>query len=122
MRIDEAIHYLERIKQEYDCSYEEDALNMAIAALSRSENPNKWIPVSERLPEKNMECLVAVGDFNLTQMAMYSDLMGIKNHRIFYQGDFGYDNFEDITQYVNAWMPLPEPYKSSPTVAESEES
>ena len=69
-----------------------------------------WIPVSERLPEKNMECLVAVGDFNITQTAMYSNLMGIKNHRIFYQGDFGNDNFEDITEYVKAWMPLPKPY------------
>lgn len=33
MTIDEAIHYLERIKQEYDCSYDEDALNMAMASL-----------------------------------------------------------------------------------------
>ena len=76
----------------------------------------EWIPVSERLTKKNMECLVAVGEFNITQMAMYSDLMGIINHRIFYQGDYGNDNFENITQYVNAWMPLPKPYK-----AESEE-
>ncbi len=42
---------------------------------------------------------------------MYSDLMGIIDHRIFYQGDAGYDNFEDITEYVSAWMPLPEPYR-----------
>ncbi|MBO5971323.1 MAG: hypothetical protein J6S14_22850 [Clostridia bacterium] len=35
MRVDEAIHYLERIKQEYDCSYEEDALDMAIQALEQ---------------------------------------------------------------------------------------
>ena len=71
---------------------------------------SEWIPVSERLPEKNMACLVAVGKFNLTQIAMYSDLMGTIDHRIFYQGDYGYDSFEDITEYVKAWMPLPEPY------------
>lgn len=70
-----------------------------------------WIPVSERLPEKNMACLVAVGKFNLTQIAMYSDLMGTIDHKIFYQGDYGHDDFEDITQYVTAWMPLPQPYK-----------
>lgn len=75
------------------------------------ESKTRWIPVSERLPEKNMEYLVAVGKLNFTQIAMYSDLMGTIDHRIFYQGDYGKENFEDITQYVNAWMPLPEPYK-----------
>lgn len=37
MSREEAIHYLERIKQEYDCSYEEDALDMAIKALEREQ-------------------------------------------------------------------------------------
>jgi hypothetical protein len=71
----------------------------------------KWIPVSERLPEKSMRCLVTVGRFNFTEIATYSDLMGIINHKIFYQGEVGHDSFVDITQYVKAWMPLPEPYK-----------
>ena len=77
------------------------------------EQEPRWIPVSEseKLPKRNMACLVAVGKFNLTQMAMYSDLMGTIDHRIFYQGDYGDENFKDITQYVKAWMPLPEPYK-----------
>lgn len=87
-----------------------------INKLPSVENKGEWIPVSERLPEKNMRCLVAVGFFNLTQIAIYSDLMGITDHRIFYQGEVGYDSFLDITEYVKAWQPLPEPYK-----AESEE-
>lgn len=73
----------------------------------------EWIPVSERLPEKNMACLVTVGELNLVQIAMYSDLMKTINHRVFYQGNFGEDDFRAITQYVKAWMPLPEPYKES---------
>ena len=85
------------------------SMEMAIEAL---EQEPKWIPVSERLPEKNMVCLVAVGEFNLTQMAMYSDLMGTIDHKIFYQGDYGKENFANITQYVKAWMPLPKPYKA----------
>lgn len=89
--------------------------------VSSSENLNKWIPVSKRLPEKNMACLVAVGKLNFTEMAMYSNLMGTIDHRIFYQGDVGHDNFEDITEYVKAWMPLPESYKASPTGEEVEE-
>lgn len=72
----------------------------------------EWIPCSERLPEKNMACLVSVGKLNFRQIAMYSDLMGIKDHKIFYQGTVGYADFEDITEKVNAWMPLPKPYKT----------
>jgi hypothetical protein len=37
MTREEAMNYLERIKQEYDCSYEEDALDMAIKAISSAE-------------------------------------------------------------------------------------
>lgn len=80
-----------------------------------AENKGEWIPVSERLPEKNTRCLVAVGLFNLTQIATYSNLMGTIDHRIFYQGDYGRENFEDITEYVKAWQPLPEPYKENDT-------
>lgn len=80
-------------------------------AYECGKHANKWIPVSEKLPEKNIACLVSVGKLYLTQIAIYSDLMGTIDHRIFYQGDVGYDNFKDITQYVTAWMPLPKPYK-----------
>lgn len=71
----------------------------------------EWIPVSERLPDKSMPCLVAVGKFNLTQIAVYSDLMATIDHKIFYQGDYGKNNFQNITEYVNAWMPLPKSYR-----------
>lgn len=76
-----------------------------------AELEERWIPCSERLPEENMACLVSVGKLNFRQLAMYSDLMGIKDHKIFYQGNVGYADFEDITEKVNAWMPLPKPYK-----------
>ena len=79
---------------------------------SSTEQKPKWIPVSERLPEKNMSCLVSAGKLLLTQIAIYSDLMGTIDHKIFYQGDYGHENFVDITEYVKAWMPLPEPYKA----------
>lgn len=71
----------------------------------------EWVSVSEKLPDKNMRCLVSVGKFNFTEIAMYSDLMGTINHKIFWQGDYGKNNFQNITEYVNAWQPLPEPYQ-----------
>jgi hypothetical protein len=72
----------------------------------------KWIPVSERLPEKSMRCLVVVGRFNFIEIATYSDLMGIIDHKIFYQGVVGHDDFVNITSFVKAWMPLPKSYKA----------
>jgi len=85
--------------------------NEYLIELHGKRPQGEWTPVSERLPDKNMPCLVSVGKFNLTQIAVYSDLMKTIDHKIFYQGDYGKNNFQNITEYVNAWMPLPEPYK-----------
>jgi hypothetical protein len=109
---EEILEYFKNINIEYNDCTRFDTLKRMLDELEQEQRTGHWIPVSERLPEKSMACLVAVGKFNLTQMAMYSDLMGIADHRIFYQGDVGYDNFEDITQYVKAWMPLPKAYKA----------
>jgi len=79
--------------------------------LNELRPQGEWVPADERLPDKNMPCLVSVGKFNFIQIAMYSDLMETIDHKIFYQGDYGKNNFQNITEYVNAWQPLPEPYK-----------
>ena len=129
MTLDEAIKHAEEVAEEKEsegkllcqsegasigcltCAKEHRQLAEWFKELKQLREQTRWIPVSERLPERNMECLVAVGKFNFTQMAVYSDLMKTLNHRIFYQGDYGKENFEDITQYVNAWIPSPKSYK-----------
>jgi hypothetical protein len=140
MTREQAIHYLERIKQEYDCSYEEDALEMAIQALeqepcedavsrkaliSHIENQSrewgedydaqqilgdiedmpsvkpqelKWIPVSERLPEKGKQVLCC----NKSGSVFTSAITYINSNGMVAFGQ----HYEVI-----AWMPLPEPYK-----------
>ena len=63
--------------------------------LSSSENPNKWIPVSERLPEKYTYTLWCASSGYVR-----SD---------YFNGEF----WEDAKKYcyeVVAWMPLPESY------------
>lgn len=70
----------------------EEALDMAIETLSRSETPNGWIPCSERLPSKNGEYLV-------------TGRQGAVNKRKYEDGHW-YGNWA-----VLAWMPLPEPWK-----------
>lgn len=81
-----------------------------------------WIPVSERLPEKDEYGKVLVtyipsgGTLWTTVIiAYYSDLMGIAKPS-FHIGEVGKENFQNITKQVIAWIPLPEPYR-----AESEE-
>lgn len=82
-------------------------------ALSES-----WIPCSERLPEANGRYFVTRGLnacgslWNRTYIANYSDLMGLKSERIWWQGNVGKTDFEHIDDVI-AWMPLPEPYGGS---------
>ena len=108
-----------------------EAVDMAIKALSSSENPNKWIPLTKRpmtdeereyyrewsdingamifdcpLPEDGQEVLVSYGGYVMVDT--------------FCKDDGCYFEGVDIDD-VQAWMPLPEPYKASPTGAERSE-
>ena len=82
---------------------EKDCVRLAINALSRSGNPNKWIPVSERLPEMGVRVLCAC------QADLY-DVLKLTPEGWFYDTRHTY-----MFGFVRAWMPLPDPYKASPT-------
>lgn len=94
----------------------EDEAAVCIEALEQQKT-GKWIPVSERLPRKGEYGKVLVtyipsgGTLWTTVMiAHYSDLMGIAKPS-FHIGEVGKESFQNITEQVTAWMPLPEPYK-----------
>ena len=75
-----------------------------------------WIPVEERMPEEYGEYLVTIVPsagylWAKRIIANFSDLMGIVKKPIFYTGEVGKIDFEDITDMVIAWRPLPEPYR-----------
>lgn len=98
-----------------------DIVNTLLADLEQDEKENGWIPVSERLPEDEKECLVTLEKVYGTPEKLY----GIANYLKF--GDAGYwnekkygylewDKYSDghggTRMYkVIAWTPLPELYR-----------
>lgn len=85
-----------------------EAINVAIRELTQPQ----WIPCSERLPEVNED---GESDYILLSCSNYS-LPTIGRYQVDDQGGSFYDGDDDklLVSYglfVNAWMPLPEPYK-----------
>lgn len=96
-----------------------DAVDMAKAIRKGTPLPKgEWIPVSERLPEANGRYLATRGlnacgaMWNKVYIINYSDLMGLKSERIWWNGNVGKSDFERINDVI-AWMPCPEPYKEA---------
>lgn len=75
----------------------------------------QWISCSDRLPEESGRYLVTRGLnacgslWNRIYIANYSDLMGIRSEKIWWQGNVGKSDFKRLDD-VLAWMPLQEPY------------
>ena len=81
------------------------AYEVAIKALEQ-----RWIPVSERLPDKNVDCLVTLENGVVTVLG-YSTTQRTTYPKGFYYVKDGF-SWRQIQNPVIAWMPLPEPYKA----------
>lgn len=96
----DSIFWLKQIKEKFikggDESFDEqrrDAIDDAIKALESS----RWIPVTERLPDKMGSYITTI------DCGKYGFATG---QRYFYNDEIGWNDKDVI-----AWMPLPEPYK-----------
>ena len=84
-------------------------------AVAQLPSAQQWIPCSERLPEENGRYLVTRGLnacgslWNRVYIVNYSDLMGLKKEKIWWDGNVGKSDFERIDDVI-AWMPLPQPW------------
>lgn len=69
----------------------------------------RWIPCSERLPEKLFGCLVTVWD---TNPITFDEFENILPYFVGWDGEqWNDDDGEQCPFEVIAWMPLPEPYR-----------
>lgn len=69
--------------------------------------PSKWIPITERTPEDESCILVSFENYTGLDIARYEE--DDEGGR-FYPGDDD-EAYSKYGIYVNAWMPLPEPYR-----------
>lgn len=84
----------------------------ALSAVERiihfcAEDTTEWIPIEESFPENDDYILLSFENFSLPLVGRY----GIDSEGgAFYIGD---DDEECLSEnlFVNAWMPLPDPYK-----------
>jgi hypothetical protein len=111
------IDYILRDCPEYGLMDGYCILGFARPPITTEPKHGRWIPCSERLPDKFGKTLVtfisAAGAlWTRVIIANYSDLMGIAKP-CFWIGNVGKNDFENINSQVVAWMPLPEPYQST---------
>ena len=101
----QAFRELERKETELKAQIKEDQ-----SELKELRKARKWIPVEEQLPENDRYILLSFVNFSLPMVGHYE--VNEDGSGAFYLGDC---NEEDtcVSQdlFVNAWMPLPGPYR-----------
>lgn len=89
-----------------------DIVNTLLNDLEQDEKENGWIPVSQRLPEKDGRYLVTFKNGIKVCMVGYGSCM---RTALGYPIGHGWYSLEEAQYYAEdsiiAWMPLPEPYK-----------
>lgn len=81
----------------------QQAIDMGIHALKATQ----WIPISERLPEDESYILVSFENSTMPDIARYEEN---DEGGTFYPGD-DEKSYSSYGFFVNAWMPLPKPYR-----------
>lgn len=111
MTLDEAIIHAKEISENQyaceECQEEHRQLSDWLEELKTLREKSNWIPCSERLPEDESCILVSFENATFIDVARYEeDDQGGR----FYPGD-DEKTYLECGLFVNAWMPLPKPYR-----------
>lgn len=91
----------------YSSYYLDVALEYRKKYFEVVERESDWIPISERLPEDESYILVSFENCTMPDIARYEEN---NEGGTFYPGD-DEKSYSSYGIFVNAWMPLPEPYR-----------
>lgn len=92
---------------------DKNKLSEAMEKLARYEDAEEkdrlgqWIPINERLPEEEEYILLSFANYTGLDIGRYEN--DGENDK-FYPGD-DEETYASYGLIVNAWMPLPEPYR-----------
>lgn len=94
---------VEQLKEQSDClecAKEHEQLVSWLTELQERREADRWIPVSERLPEEGNKAYLVTVDYGNGVIASCQ--------RFFYNGGIGWND-----DCVTAWKEMPEAYKES---------
>lgn len=100
-----AMKKLAEFEEKEKCGEWLDAIELAKIAIALQSQ--KWIPASEKLPEDESYILVSFENSTMPDIARYEEN---NEGGTFYPGD-DEKSYSSYGFFVNAWMPLPEPYR-----------
>lgn len=94
--------------QQEVCKFLANYMDILEKQMNGSENPGKWIPCSERLPEADGQYLITV---KYKPEADYEDIYAEHGEWTDGRWDmFCFGHCGEVEDII-AWMPLPEPYE-----------
>ena len=114
--LEKILEEIERLEDPYykdyvDRKYVKEIIHSHMGEAKDINVPNKdsWIPVEERLPEDDRCILLSFENFSLPLVGRYEEN---EKGGAFYIGDCDEeDTCASNDLFVNAWQPLPEPYR-----------
>ena len=115
MTLDEAIIYAKEMSENQyiceECQKEHGQLADWLEELKSLREKSNWIPCSKRLPEDGSYILVSFENEGVTlpDIATYK-VDEQQGNGAFYPSDCN-ATYASLGVFVNAWLPLPEPYK-----------
>lgn len=95
------------IKRGYWSPNKKQELVNRLAMYEDQEEKGRWIPISEQLPEDESYIIVSFENATMPDIARYEEN---DEGGTFYPGD-DEKSYSSYGIFVNAWMPLPEPYR-----------